>query len=79
MQNLINELMQPGLTATNEIIPVSTVKRRAAERLVQLTQMYAQDHEARLQLEKQVNGISKEEMLEAVSAAMNAEHEAAFG
>ena len=53
MQNLIQELLNPGLGLQGEIVAVSTVKRRAAQAIQDLSVKGQADLLARLQLEKQ--------------------------
>lgn len=54
MQNLINELNNPGLDAEGKILPVSTVKRRAAEAIEFLRDQGQADLNARLALQTEL-------------------------
>ena len=54
MQNLINELITPSINETGATIPVSTVKRRAAEAIGNLYNQGQSDLQARLRLQAEV-------------------------
>jgi hypothetical protein len=54
MQNLIKELAEPSINDTGNILPVSTVKRRAAEQLVLLHATQQHDQQLRLQLQAEI-------------------------
>lgn len=51
MQNLINELLMPGSDSSGNVLPVTTVKRRAAEALQSLQVQHQSDLQARLSLQ----------------------------
>lgn len=54
MQNLVNELMQPSTGANGEILAPSTVKRRAANTIMQLHNQGQADLQARLRLQAEL-------------------------
>ena len=52
MQNLINELEQPSFNEAGEVIPVSMVKRRAANVIKQLAEVANQDRNERIKMQQ---------------------------
>ena len=78
MENLISELRQPSTNSNGEIIAPSLVKRRAADAIAQLMQLYQQDAAGRLKAEQECDRLLfllQPPDISAYQAAMNADRD----